>query len=101
MNKAEEFLNDETVWPLGAGRKARRCVEGFAEWLKYKYPERVGNYTEQEYINAGKPSDYTWNPYIRMWMRQSGPCLNCGWQPGDNLPADAQYTSALGKIDVP
>jgi len=48
----------------------------------------TGNLTEQEYIHYNKPQGFVWNPKIHMWIRHTGPCQNCGWQPGDSLHAD-------------
>lgn len=45
----------------------------------------TGNFTELEYEHYGKPKGFIWNPKIKMWMRHTGPCQNCGWQPGDRL----------------
>lgn len=47
----------------------------------------VGNLTEHEYIYYNKPQGFVWSPRSRMWIRHTGPCENCGWQPGDALPS--------------
>lgn len=88
------------VWAYRGTTEYQTCMKcGERAALRDGSPPRNGNYTMAEYVEAGRPSEFVWNGKIRMWMRQTGPCLNCGWQPGDTLrdgpPPDQRAISLL------